>query len=44
MTEAALSVDAENPSGALRVYERLGYRKIKQWAVFRRRLDSGHAE
>ena len=44
MTQAALSVDAENPSGALRVYERLGYRKIKQWAVFRRRLDSGHAE
>jgi mycothiol synthase len=44
MTEAALSVDAENPSGALRVYERLGYRRIKQWTVFRRRLVPPSAE
>ena len=39
MAEAALSVDAENPTGALRVYERLGYHPVKQWTVFRRPLD-----
>jgi len=44
MTEAALSVDAENPSGALRVYERLGYRQIRQWTVFRRRLETASEE
>jgi ribosomal protein S18 acetylase RimI-like enzyme len=44
MTEAALAVDAENPSGALRVYERLGYRQIKQWTVFRRQLEMPRAE
>jgi len=38
MTEAVLGVDAENRTGALRVYERLGYTSFKQWTVFRRNL------
>jgi len=40
MTEAVLGVDAENRTGALRVYERLGYTSFKQWTVFRRQLPN----
>jgi len=29
MTDAALGVDAENPTGALRVYENLGFRRAE---------------
>jgi ribosomal protein S18 acetylase RimI-like enzyme len=38
MTETALSVDAENLSGALRLYESVGYRKVKQQTVYRKAL------
>jgi ribosomal protein S18 acetylase RimI-like enzyme len=38
MTETALSVDAENLSGALRLYEGVGYRKVRQQTVYRKAL------
>jgi ribosomal protein S18 acetylase RimI-like enzyme len=38
MAEAALGVDAENRTGALRVYESLGFVVAKQWTVYRRAL------
>jgi ribosomal protein S18 acetylase RimI-like enzyme len=34
MTEAALGVDTENLSGALRVYERLGFRAVKRFSSY----------
>ncbi len=40
MDEAALGVDAENRTGALRLYEQLGYTVIQQWTVFRRPLPT----
>ena len=40
MQEAALGVDAENRTGALRLYEQLGYAVIQQWTVFRRPLPA----
>jgi GNAT superfamily N-acetyltransferase len=39
MTEAGLGVDAENPSGALRLYERFGFRRIRTWTFYQRPLD-----
>jgi ribosomal protein S18 acetylase RimI-like enzyme len=30
MQEAALTVDADNPSGALTLYERLGYQVVRR--------------
>jgi mycothiol synthase len=39
MTEAALGVDAQNPSGALRLYESLGFRAVKQFTTFEKPLD-----
>jgi mycothiol synthase len=36
MTEAALGVDAENPSGALRLYERMGFHKVRQRIIYRK--------
>ena len=36
MTEAALGVDAENPSGALRLYEALGFRPIRTGVSYRK--------
>ncbi len=38
MNEAALHVDTENPTGALKVYEDCGYRPIKTEVVYRRAL------
>jgi mycothiol synthase len=38
MTEAALSVDTENPSGALRLYERMGFKPIGREAHYRKPL------
>jgi ribosomal protein S18 acetylase RimI-like enzyme len=38
MTEAALSVDTENPSGALGLYERHGFREHDRVIIFRREL------
>ena len=39
MTETALSVDAENLSGALRLYESVGYRKVQQQIIFRKPME-----
>jgi len=36
MTEAALGVDAENPSGALHLYETLGFRVEKRVVFYRK--------
>ena len=34
MTLAALGVDIESPTGALGVYERLGFRPLRTWAFY----------
>jgi len=39
MTEAALGVDTENVSGALRVYEACGFRPISRSTTYRKTLD-----
>jgi GNAT superfamily N-acetyltransferase len=39
MTEAALSVDATNPTGALRVYEDCGFKANQTEVVYQKRLD-----
>ncbi len=39
MTEAALSVDAENISGALKLYESMGFRTVKRYTTYRKPLD-----
>ena len=39
MTEAALAVDAENISGALGLYESLGFRTVKRHTTFRKPMD-----
>jgi len=36
MTDAALGVDAENPTGALRVYENLGFRRARTGVSYRK--------
>jgi mycothiol synthase len=41
MTEAALGVDAENVSGALRVYEAMGFRRAKTAVSYRKAFTSG---
>ena len=38
MTESALGVDAQNPTGALQVYEACGFRAVKQSKTYRKRL------
>jgi ribosomal protein S18 acetylase RimI-like enzyme len=38
LTEGALGVDAENPSGALRLYESLGFRRHQTGIAFRKDL------
>ena len=38
MTEAALGVDAENPSNALRVYENLGFRRTRTGVAYRKAM------
>jgi mycothiol synthase len=38
MTEAALGVDAENLSGALRVYENLGFRRARTGVSYRKAM------
>ena len=40
MTEAALGVDTENPSGALRLYESIGYRPMRRWTVYRKPIEA----
>jgi mycothiol synthase len=41
MTEAALGVDAENLSGALRVYEALGFRRGRTGVLYRKAFEAG---
>jgi ribosomal protein S18 acetylase RimI-like enzyme len=36
MEVAALGVDAENPTGALRLYERFGFRPRRRWVFYRK--------
>ena len=38
MTQTALSVDTENPSGALRLYESMGYQVISKSTIYRKPL------
>lgn len=38
LEEAVLGVDADNPSGALGLYERLGFRRTMRFVVYRRPL------
>jgi ribosomal protein S18 acetylase RimI-like enzyme len=40
MTEAALGVDTENPNGALRLYESLGYRPVQSWTIYRKPVET----
>jgi ribosomal protein S18 acetylase RimI-like enzyme len=39
MTEAALRVDTENLSGALRLYESVGFQVVKRGAVYRKQFS-----
>ena len=38
MTEGALTVDTENPTGALRVYESVGFRAVSGDTTYRKPL------
>ena len=38
MTQAALGVDTENLTGALRVYESVGFRPTKRYSIYRKPL------
>ena len=40
MTVAALGVDTENPSGALGLYERFGFRPTRTWAFYRKAFQA----
>ncbi len=39
MTEAGLGVDAENISGALHLYQSMGYQVVKRSTIYRKRLN-----
>lgn len=39
MTEAALGVDAENPNGAVRVYEACGFEVVKRSTTYRKPIE-----
>jgi len=39
MEEAALGVDTQNLTGALRLYESLGFEKVMQWTVYRKNME-----
>lgn len=39
MTEAWLGVDGSNPTGALQLYEGLGFRVVRRWQAFARPLE-----
>ena len=41
MTEAALGVDAQNETGALRLYQRMGFIKVARETEWRRPLLPG---
>jgi len=39
MAEAALSVQTENPQGAFRLYESVGFRRVRTWTTMHKPLD-----
>jgi ribosomal protein S18 acetylase RimI-like enzyme len=39
MEETALGVDTQNPSGALNLYESVGYRMTRQHTFFNKRME-----
>ena len=39
MAEAALGVDSENLTGALGLYEGLGYRPVQRWTLYRKEMQ-----
>jgi ribosomal protein S18 acetylase RimI-like enzyme len=39
MTEVALGVDTNNPNGALKLYQGLGYEKVRTWITYRKPMD-----
>jgi mycothiol synthase len=39
LAHAMLGVDAENPTGALRVYERVGFKPVKRYIQFEKRVS-----
>jgi ribosomal protein S18 acetylase RimI-like enzyme len=39
MTEAAHGVDTQNATGALQLYESLGYKAIKTYTTYRKALE-----
>jgi ribosomal protein S18 acetylase RimI-like enzyme len=39
MQEAALGVDTENLSGALRVYESMGFKVVKRQTIYRKKME-----
>lgn len=41
MEETALGVDTQNPSGALRLYESVGYRAVKRTSFFNKEMEEG---
>lgn len=41
MQVAALGVDAQNPNGALALYEALGFRPHETWTSYRKALEPG---
>jgi ribosomal protein S18 acetylase RimI-like enzyme len=43
MSETALGVDSQNLSGALRLYQGVGYRQTKQFTIYRKALDQTSA-
>ena len=43
MAETALGVDTQNPSGALRLYESLGYREIQRHTVYDKEMQTSPA-
>jgi GNAT superfamily N-acetyltransferase len=44
MREAGLGVDAQNPNGALRLYEGLGFRVTKRFTTFERPMDKAERQ
>jgi len=43
LTTAVLGVDAENPTGALRLYESVGMRPVSRRVLYERRLSGASA-
>ncbi len=41
MTETSHGVDSQNTSGALRLYQRLGYQVFKQHTIYRKSMNTG---